>query len=456
MTLKTTESDFNRPLALPGRDVAVGMRDVSRALGIDRVVFIGLAICAVFFLGFVGWASTAPLDSAAVTPATIVVESSRKAVQHFDGGTVSKILVHEGDKVMQGQPLVIMDDTSARASFDMLRSELDASLALQARLLAERDRREDIAFPKELLDRANETQAAAIMSSQQRAFAAKHDAIESQTRILQQRNSQIDEEVKGLRGEIAAADRQLALIKEEEKGVRILVDKGLERRPRLLQLERQRAEIEGTSAQKYAAIARAAQTAGENDLKIIDLTVSVVTEAAQKLHDEQVRISDLREKLRSAKEVLDRTVMRAPTEGRVVNLKLFTPGGVVPPKETVMEIVPDNDRLIAEAQVSPNDIDVVHEGLKVQLMLTALNQRSTPTVFGHVDTVSADRQTDPRTGNPYYTARISIDKGMEKLRGVELYPGMPAEAMIVTGERTLMSYLTKPLLSGMHRGLRED
>jgi len=456
MTLKTTEPDFRRALTVPGSEIVTGVRDVAFAMGINRVVFFGIVICAVFFIGFVGWAATAPLDSAAVTPATIVVESSRKAVQHFDGGTVAKVLVHEGDKVTQGQPLVIMDDTSARASVDMLQSELDASLAMQARLLAERDRGEEIKFPQELLDRANDGQAAAIMSSQQRAFTAKRDAIESQTRILQQRNSQIDEEVKGLRGEIAAADRQLALIREEEKGVITLVEKGLERRPRLLQLQRQRAEIEGAQAQKYAGIARAAQTAGENDLKIIDLTVSVVTEAAQKLHDEQVRIGDLREKLRSAREVLDRTVMRAPTDGQVVNLKLFTPGGVVPPKDTVMEIVPDNDRLIAEAQVSPNDIDVVHAGLKVQLMLTALNQRSTPTVFGHVDTVSADRQSDPRTGNAYYTARITIDDGLDKLKGVQLYPGMPAEAMIVTGERTLMNYLTKPLFLGMKRGLRED
>jgi HlyD family type I secretion membrane fusion protein len=456
MTLKTTESEFNRALALPGHRPAVSVSDIAHTMGINRVVLAGAVICAVFFVGFLGWASTAPLDSAAVTSATIVVESSRKAVQHFDGGTVKEVLVHEGDTVKQGQPLVIMDDTSARSSVDMLRSELDASLALQARLLAERDRRDDIAFPKELLDRANDTQVATIMSSQQRAFEAKRDAIESQTRILQQRNSQIDEEVKGLHGEIAAADRQLALIREEEKGVQILVNKGLERRPRLLQLQRDRAGIEGSQAEKYASIARAAQTAGENDLKIIDLTVNVVTEAAQKLHDEQVRIGDLREKLRTAQEVLDRTVVRAPTEGRVVNLKLFTPGGVLPPKETVMEIVPENDRLIAEAQVSPNDIDVVHAGLKVQLMLTAFNQRSTPTVFGHVETVSADRQTDQRTGNAYYTARITIDQGLDKLKGLHLYPGMPAEAMIVTGERTLVSYLMKPLLSGMRRGLHED
>jgi HlyD family type I secretion membrane fusion protein len=456
MTLKTTDSDIRRALAIPGQTTVTTMRDVSRAMGIDRIVFFGIIVCAVFFFGFVGWASVAPLDSAAVTSATIVVESSRKAVQHFDGGTVSKVMVHEGDRVAAGQPLVIMDDTSARANVDMLQSELDASLAMQARLLAERDRREEIVFPPELLERANDERAADIMSSQQRAFIAKRDAIESQTRILRQRNIQIDEEIKGLRGEISASDRQLALIREEEKGVIILVEKGLERRPRLLQLQRQRAEIEGNQAQKYASVARAAQTAGENDLKIIDLTVSVVTDAAQKLHDEQVRIGDLREKLRSGREILERTVMRAPTEGKVVNLKLFTQGGVVPPRDTVMEIVPENDRLIAEAQVSPTDIDVVHAGLRVQLIMTALNQRSTPTVFGTVDTVSADRQTDPRTGNAYYTARITLTEGLDKLKGAKLYPGMPAEAMIITGERTLMSYLTKPLFVGMNRGLRED
>jgi len=455
MTLKTVDSEF-RALALPGQYPKGTIGDISRTMGINRVVFFGGVVIAVFFFGFMGWASVAPLDSAAMAPATIVVESSRKAIQHFDGGTVSKVLVHEGDTVKAGQPLVIMDDTAAKSSYDMLQGDLDASLALQARLLAERDRKDDIAFPEELTSRASDPSVAATMAGQERAYAAKRDAIASQTQILKQRNSQIDEEIKGLHGEITAEDRQLALINEEEKSVITLVEKGLERRPRLLQLQRQTADLEGQRAQKYASIARAAQTAGENDLKIIDLTVTVVTDAAQKLHDEQVRIGDLREKLRSAKEVLDRTVLRAPVGGRIINLKLFTPGGVVPPRETVMEIVPEQDRLIAEAQVAPTDIDVVHAGLRVQLRLTALNQRSTPTVFGKVETVSADRQTDQRTGNAYYTARIVLDKGLEKLEGAKLYPGMPAEAMIVTGERTLMSYLTKPLMSGINRGMRED
>jgi HlyD family type I secretion membrane fusion protein len=391
-----------------------------------------------------------------MAPATIVVESSKKAIQHFDGGTVSKVLVKEGDQVVAGQTLVIMDDTSARANVDMLRSDLDASLALQARLLAERDRRDSIAFPEELEKRADNLGVQAIMSSQQRAYVAKRDAIESQTKILQQRNSQIDEEVKGLRNQIASQDRQLTLIREEQKGVETLLTKGLETKPRLLALQRNTAEIEGSRAQNYAAIARAQQTAGENDLKIVDLTVSVVTDAAQKLHDEQVKIGELREKLRSAQEVLDRTVVKAPTDGQIVNLKLFTPGGVLPPRDTVMEIVPQKDQLVVEAQVAPTDIDVVHADLPVQLRLTALNQRVTPTVFGHVQTISADRQQDQRTGNAYYTARIIIDRGLDEIGDAKLYPGMPAEAMIVTGERTLMSYLFKPLLGGLNRAMRED
>lgn len=455
MTLKTVDSDI-RAVALPTHDAPLTMRSVSREMRINRVALVGIVIIVIFFGGFIGWASIAPLDSAAMASATIVVESSRKAIQHFDGGTVSEVLVHEGDKVEAGQPLVIMDATNAKASVDMLQGELDASEALVARLTAERDRKETISFPADLTARADHPEVQEIMTSQQRAFDAKRDAIESQTRILKQRNAQIDEEIKGLRGEIAAEDRQISLIKEEEKGVATLVAKGLERRPRLLQLQREAADIEGKRAENYAAISRAAQTAGENDLKIVDLTVSVVTDAAQKMHDEQVKIGDVSEKLRSAREVLTRTIVRAPVSGHVVNLKLFTPGGVLPPRETVMEIVPDTDRLIAEAQISPNDIDVVHKGLRVQLRLTAFNQRITPTVFGKVETVSADRQTDQRTGNSYYTARIVIDEGLDKLKGLKLYPGMPAEAMIITGERTLMAYLTKPLFSSIENGMREE
>jgi HlyD family type I secretion membrane fusion protein len=455
MTLKTTDSDM-RAVALPPHPGPLTMRDVSREMGINGVVLSGIIIIVVFFGGFIGWASIAPLDSAAMASATIVVESSRKAIQHFDGGTVSQVLVKEGQKVEIGQPLVIMDDTTAKATVDMLQGDYDASQAIIARLSAERDRKDTIEFPEELLNRSLFPAAADVMMSQQKAFEAKHDAIESQTRILKQRNSQIDEEIKGERGQISAQDRQISLIQDEEKTVAQLLAKGLEVRPKLLQLQRQAAELEGQRAQNYAAIARAAQTAGENDLKIVDLTVSVVTDAAQKLHDEQVKIGDVREKLRSAKEVLERTTLRAPVAGQVVNLKLFTPGGVLPPRDTVMEIVPDNDRLIAEAQVAPTDIEHVHAGLRVQLRLTAFNQRRTPTVFGKIETVSADKQTDQRTGNSYYTARIILDEGLDQLKGLELYPGMPAEAMIITGERTLMAYLAKPLFSSLNRGLRED
>jgi epimerase transport system membrane fusion protein len=454
MTLKTIPSDHRLP-ARPGKHI-VSVRDVAQSMKMSGIVFIGLAIVVVFFGGFIGWASIAPIDSAAMAPGTIVVESSKKAIQHFDGGTVSKVLVKEGDQVVAGQTLVVMDDTSARANVDMLRADLDASLALTARLLAERDRRDSIAFQDELVNRSENPVVKTVMNAQQRAFDAKRDAIDSQTKILQQRNSQIDEEVKGLRNQISSQDQQLRLIAEEQKGVETLLAKGLETKPRLLALQRTTAEIQGTRAQNYAAIARAQQTAGENDLKIVDLTVSVVTDAAQKLHDEQVKIGELREKLRSAQEVLDRTTVRAPTDGQIVNLKLFTPGGVLPPRDTVMEIVPQKDQLVVEAKVAPTDIDVVHADLPVQLRLTALNQRVTPTVYGHVQTVSADRQQDQRTGDAYYTARIVIDRGLDELHGAKLYPGMPAEAMIITGERTLMAYLFKPLLSGLNRSMRED
>jgi HlyD family type I secretion membrane fusion protein len=427
-----------------------------RTMGIERVVTTGVIVIVLFFFGFIGWAATAPLDSAAIAPATIVVESSRKAIQHFDGGTVSKVLVHEGDQVVAGQPLVIMDDTTAKATVDMLQGDLDASLALQARLIAERDKRDHITFPDELVNRSDKPKVAEVMAGQQRTFVARREAIESQTNILLQRNAQTDEEIKGLQGQIKAENQQLAFIKEEQTGVEALLKKGLETKPHLLALQRQAADIQGTRAQNEAAIARAHQSAGENNLKIVDLTVSIVNDSAQKLHDEEVKISDAREKLRSAQEVLDRTVLRAPVSGKIVNLKLFTPGGVVPPKDTVMEIVPDNDRLIVEAQVSPNDIDVVHNDLPVQLKFPAFNQRTMPTVYGHVDTVSADRQTDQHSGKSYYTARIVIDRGVDKLKNFKLYPGMPAEAMIVTGERTLMSYLMKPLFSGISNGMRED
>lgn len=427
-----------------------------KSMGVKGPAIFGITVFVLFFGGLGAWGAFAPLESAAIAQGYVAVEGNRKQVQHLEGGIIAELFVREGETVERGRPLVHLDETQARANLEVIRSQLRASVALEARLIAERDNLPKVSYPDWLIRETEERADREVLDAQDRIFSARVDGIQSQTRILKQRSGQIEEEIRGLQAELKAQGRSLALIREEEQAVGELVAKGLERKPRLLGLQRQVSELEGAIAQNVARIARARQAIGENELKIIDLRIQILNDASQKLREEQVRISDLTERRRAAEDMLTRTMIVAPTSGRVVNLKTLTVGGVVVPRDTIMDIIPQDDTLIVEAQVAPGDIDVVKAGLPVQLRFTALNQRSTPIIMGQVTTVSADRQIDQRSGNPYFTTRISIDPVQPGLSELVLYPGMPAEAMIITGRRTALQYLIKPISSSMGRAMRED
>lgn len=416
----------------------------------------GFVLILVFFGAFGSWAALAPLDSAAIAPGFVVVEGNRKQIGHLEGGIVEDILVDEGTHVEAGQTLIVLDETQARVKLELLRAQYRAAAALVARLAAERDQLDEIAYPDWLVADIGQAGTAEILEGQNRIFAARREAVASQTRILEQRSVQIQEEITGLEAEISAQDEQLQLLGEEEQSVLDLIEENFESRPRLLALQRQISELEGERAQNLASVARARQSIGENELRAVDLGVQILNDAVQNLRDEQTRLADLTEQIRAAEDVLHRTTIVAPVAGRVVDLKLFTEGGVVRPRETIMDIVPEEDALIVSARVSPVDIDVVHAGLPVRLRFTALNRRITPTLVGEVINISADRLTDERNGYVYFEARISIDPEQPDIEDFTITPGMPVEAMIVTGERTTLQYLTKPIMNSFNRALTED
>jgi len=428
----------------------------AQSIGVRRPLLFAMTLFAAFTGGFGAWSSLAPLESAAIAPGIVVVDTNRKAVQHLEGGVVARLVVHEGETVGTGQLLVLLDQTQARSAVDRLRAQLMASLALQARLKAERDQLAEITFPSDLTATADDPRIAELIRAERHVFETRREQIEGQIRILRQRNAQVDEEIRGLVDEIKAEDLQLKLIREEMADVEVLVNKGLERKPRLLGLQRQAASIEGLRAQNVARIARNRQTIGENDMRILDLRAQYLSESVQKLRDEEASIVETREKLRAAEDVLQRTEIRAPVAGRVQSLKVFTVGGVVPPRETIMEIVPGDEKLIVEARMSTTDIDKMQTGLPVRLRFTAFNQRSTPSLDGHVLSVSADRMSEPQSGAAFYLLRITVDQGASLPEGLSLYPGMPVEATMRTGSQTLLTYLAKPILDSMHRALRED
>lgn len=427
------------------------------SVGLGGVIITGFVIVALFFGGLIGWASLAPLGSAAIAPGVVIVDSKRKTIKHLEGGIVGEIMVRDGDVVTEGQVIVRLDDTQARASLDLLRGRHRAASALLARLKAERDGMEAITFPEALLSSLEDPTVREAIEGQTNIFDARRQAIEGQVAILDQRVKQFQEEIGGLDGEISAQNTQLNLIGEEIGDVKTLVDKGLAQKPRLLALQREQAEIRGRRSQNQAAIARAKQSIGEAELRMSELRTGMVNEVVQELRDVENELYDMSERMRSAQDIMRRTDIEAPIAGSIVGLQVNTPGGVISPGEPLMDIVPSGDKLIVEVHVDPGDIDVVHVGLEAQVRITAFRQRNLKPLDGVVTKVSADAITDERTGMSYYLAQIELVGDLSAaLSGAVLYPGMPAETMIATGERTALDYFTRPFLLSFDRALRED
>ncbi len=431
--------------------------DSFKAMGLAMPIALGFGIIVLFFGGFLGWAALAPLGSAAIAPGVVSVETNRKTIQHLEGGIIGAIKVKDGDNVKAGQVLVVLDETQPRASLELVRVRQLASIALKARLVAERNDAKRISFPDELRARRKETKVAEIIDGQINIFEARRNAYAGQVAILNQRIKQLAEEIKGTQGQIESEKRQITLVADEISDVSGLVEKGLVPRPRLRALQRDAAKIEGSLSLNRSRIAQIGQTIAETRLQISELTTAKINEVSQELRDVQADLFDLEERERAARDVLNRTVIRAPLEGTVVNLQVHTLGGVIAPGAPLLDIVPSEDRLIVEARVSPSDIDIVQVGLSAQVRFTAFSQRRTQPVDATVTAISADRLTDDRTGEIFYLARIEIkDDLAEKLGGNKLYPGMQAEVMIVTGERTALEYFLKPITSSLNRAFRED
>lgn len=424
-------------------------------IGVRAPVLLGFATIALFFGGFTGWAAMAPLDSASIAPGVVKVETDRKTVQHLEGGIVHEINVREGDHVRAGEVLIRLDDTQPRASLDLLHGRMMAAVALEARLVAERDGRQMMTRPIRLRDGTNDATAREIIDAQIRIFDARRKTMSDQIAILKQRIAQFAEEIIGLNGQIGAEERQIALLDEEIKSMAELVAKGVAPRPPYLELQRRLAELEGMRSQNLARIAQVRQSIGETRLQIAGLRTARTDEVVQQLRDTQAEQFDLTERIRSAQDILRRTEIRAPIDGKIVALKVHTPGGVIGPGEALLDLVPSDDRLVIDARIDPRDIDVVHTGLRALVRLTAFNQRNLPPLEGTVTSVSADRLSDERTGQAYYLVRIEPDEILEQAQSA-IQPGMQAEVMIVTGARTALESFLDPISRSLNRAFRED
>lgn len=425
---------------------------------IRRPVIAGTAVCLAFFGGLGAWSALVPLTSAALGPGVVSPDGNRRAVQHLEGGIVERLLVQDGSRVTAGEPLLVLEDKAARATHEMALNQYRQLLATEARLLAERDGAGEPEFPAELTDNAGHPGVASLLRAQRALMSNRLTSLEGRRDLLWQRIAEINEEIQGIEAQMVSRARQLAIIREELDTVGHLVGKGLTPKPRLLALQREQAELSGQQATSRAAIARSRQSIGEAEQKIAMLDVERQEEISKDLAEVSGKLSEARERLVAAADVLRRTVVTAPVSGTVVQLQVHTIGGVVGAGDTILDIVPRDDDLVIDARISPTDIDVVREGQTAQVVLSAFKQRTMPRIEGRVRTVSADRIVDPKTSSPYYQVRVEVDRRhlAEIGPGLELTAGMPAEVMVVTGQRTAFDYFAQPFLDSLRRSLKES
>ncbi|MBN9981375.1 HlyD family type I secretion periplasmic adaptor subunit [Rhizobium laguerreae] len=424
-------------------------------LRLTGMTFTGFAIMFLFFGMAGGWATLAPLDSAAVAPGVIKVAGDRKLIQHLEGGIIAELHAANGDIVKAGKVLIQLDNTPAKARLDLIQNRIATRESLAARLRAERDGKAEIEFDPALL--ANRDKAAKdAVASQRDVFAAKHDNLKDEREILSQRRHQTEEEITGLEGLIVTEDKQIEALEGETKDLESLIKRGLVTRERNLMLRRQQREIEGERATNVAAIARAKSAMAEIDMQILNLGTVRLNESVEELSKVEAELFDLRQEERSAKDVLARTNVVAPVDGIVMDLRVHTAGGVVKPGETLMTVVPLGQQLVVEAMVRPEDVETIAPGQLARVSFPAFARYSLPPLDGVVEVVSADRMTEERSGAPYFAATVVIDKSeLAKLEGRKLMPGMSSETMIRTGARTVLSYLAEPIAQNFRRAMRE-
>ncbi|ESZ11410.1 hemolysin secretion protein D [Mesorhizobium sp. L2C085B000] len=424
---------------------------------VRRYLVAGVATCLLLVGGVGGLAAVTKMSGAVIAAGRLVVDSNVKKVQHPTGGVVGEIRVREGDRVKAGDILVRLDETTTRANLAIVSKGLDEFYARLARLEAERDGKDTISFPDVLTSRRDEAGVAASMAGEQSLFDFRHQARSGQRSQLRERIAQLKQESAGLTEQLQAKRREIELIGIELEGVRSLWHRKLIGIDRMTSLERDAVRLEGEHGQLTAGIAQVKGKASEIELQIIQIDQDLRSEVATDLRDTQGKISEFVERKVAAEDQLKRIDLRSPQDGVVLQLAVHTIGGVITPGEQVMQIVPVTDDLTVEAHIAPQDIDQVTMGQNAILRLSAFNRQTTPELTGTLSRISADLTIEERTGAAFYVARVAFPKTeVAKLRGLALAPGMPAEVFFPTGDRTMLSYLVKPLSDQIQKAFREE
>jgi epimerase transport system membrane fusion protein len=443
---------MNKPL----QNLILASADTSELPVDDRPVRrIGYLILLVTFGLFGGWATLAPLGSAALAPGVVTVKSYRKTVQHLEGGIVRELRVHDGDQVKTGDVLLVLDNTQARSEMEMMRSQLIAALELEARLVAERDGLpEPLAVPGLKPDDPRVREA---RESEARIFQARRNSLLGEVGLQEKSIGQIEQQIRGYKAIVASKQTLASSYQDEIVDLRALLADGYVDKQRLREQERSLSRLQAEVAEHQSESARARVQIGEAELKILQLRKTFDSEVAGQLGETRTKVYDLRERLATVQDRDQRTEILAPESGMVMGMTVHTLGGVVSPGTPLLDIVPASEELIVEAQVSPIDIDRIATGKLVDIRFSAFKSSTTPVIEGRLAQISADRLINKDNGTAYYLARVAVtDKGRKSLGDLALVPGMPAEVLINTGSRTLLQYLMQPASNAFARSLIED
>lgn len=428
----------------------------SKSLSLNALIFIGMLISVIGFGGFIVWGVSANLAKGVSSQGTVVVEGKRKTIQHYEGGIIKELFVKDGDKVKKGDVLVTLDETQILSKSDLLNIRLNTAMATLDRLFAEQKHADKLTFRKQLIDQNTSENVQQILNVQNTLFDARKDQLDGRAEILQQKIEQLNETKLGLKSQTNAANQQLILIDEEISRSDKLVKRKIISLSDVIVKKREKASLEGEIGRLKAEVSGANVTQGEAKLEILQLQKTFDQEVAQQILENREKMFDLQSQLVGVNDVFKRLKILAPQNGTIISMNVFTIGGVIPAASPILDIVPQEDKLVIEAKIGAIDVDNIFIGQGVRVRLSAFKMRSTPLLRGEVHNISPDIIVDERTGESYYLTQINISKEeLEKIKE-EVLPGMPAEILIETGSRTPLEYMLEPLEKVIERALNED
>lgn len=419
-------------------------------------VIAGLATVFLGLGGFAAWGFSTQLDSAAIATATVVVDSKRKTISHLEGGILKTLLAHEGEVVKNDQPLLRLDDTRAKAELDQLRSKRIGLEARLVRLRAEQAGLDDLSFAEDLR-RAGGPTTDEILSAERKFFHARREMYARKIDIQRKTIAQQVAELEAVKAQTDANTRQSELLDRELKAVASLVEKGYAPRPRLTEMQTRESVLIGQAGELASRKAKAEQAKAAAELEILSIGTDFQQQVASDIQTAQLELADTMDRMTAAADVLRRLVVTSPENGVVTNIRSHTPGSVITAGQPILDIVPENETLIVEAKVGLSDVYSVHVGAPVQIRLTAYNHRKTAPLSGRLTYLSADQQMDERNEYAYFVARAEIaPESLKANPNTNLYPGMPAEVLILNKPRRAIDYLLDPITDSFTRAFREE